>query len=38
MPAEIFIPFILMLGPVLIVFFVLRYRQQQTRARYEALL
>lgn len=38
MAAEIFIPFVLMLAPVLIVLIVLRYRQQQTRARYDALL
>lgn len=38
MTPEIFIPFVLMLAPVLIVFFVLRYRQQQARTRYEALV
>lgn len=38
MNTEIFIPFVLMLTPVLIVFFVLRYRQQQTKTRYEALV
>ncbi|MGH8148250.1 MAG: DUF6249 domain-containing protein [Rhodanobacteraceae bacterium] len=38
MTPEIFIPFVLMLGPVLIAFIVLRYRQQQTRTRYEALV
>lgn len=38
MPLEFMIPFVLMLGPVLIVLIVLRYRQQQTRTRYEALL
>lgn len=38
MAPEIFIPFVLTLTPVLIVLIVLRYRQQQTRARYDALL
>lgn len=38
MEPEILIPFVLMLGPVLITLVVLRYRQQQTRTRYEALL
>ncbi|HXE76992.1 MAG TPA: DUF6249 domain-containing protein [Rhodanobacter sp.] len=38
MTAEIFIPFVLMLTPVLIVLIVLRYRYQQARARYGLLL
>lgn len=32
------IPFVTMAAPVLIVLIVLRYRQQQTQARYQALL
>lgn len=38
MTPEIFIPFVLMLAPVLIVLIVLRYRQQQTQTRYKALV
>lgn len=38
MEPNIFIPFVIMAAPVLIVFFVLRYRQQQTRTRYDALV
>ncbi|MDN5924467.1 MAG: DUF6249 domain-containing protein [Xanthomonadales bacterium] len=38
MTPDIFIPFVLMLAPVLIVLIVLRYRQQQTKTRYEALV
>lgn len=38
MTPELFIPFILGLAPVLIVLIVLRYRQQQTQARYNALI
>lgn len=35
---ELFVPFILMAAPVLIVWIVLRYRYRQTQARYGALL
>ncbi|RQO54812.1 hypothetical protein DBR47_21560 [Paucibacter sp. KBW04] len=35
---EIFIPLILMLAPVLIVWLVLGYRDRQTQARYRTLL
>lgn len=38
MTPEIFIPFVLMLAPVLIVLIVLRYRQQQAKIRYDALV
>lgn len=38
MNPEIFIPFVLMLAPVLIVLIVLRYRHQQAKTRYEALV
>lgn len=38
MTPEIFIPFMLMLAPVLIVLIVLRYRSQRTQARYGTLL
>ncbi len=38
MTPEIFIPFVVMLAPVLIVLIVLRYRQQQTQTRYKALV
>lgn len=38
MNPNIFIPFVVMLAPVLIVLLVLRYRQQQTRMRYDALV
>jgi len=37
-PAALFIPFIVMLAPVLIVLITLRYRYQQTQARYQMLL
>lgn len=38
MNPEVFIPFVVMLAPVLIVLIVLRYRQQQTQTRYKALV
>lgn len=38
MEPNLFIPFVVMLAPVLIVLIVLRYRQQQTRTRYDALV
>lgn len=36
--AAIFIPFVVMLGPVLIVLILMRYRSRQTQARYRMLL
>lgn len=38
MNPQIFIPFVLMLAPILIVLIVLRYRLQQAQTRYEALV
>ena len=38
MEPNILIPFVVMAAPVLIVLIVLRYRQQQTRTRYDALV
>lgn len=38
MTPEIFIPFVLMLAPVLIVLIVLRYRHEQAKTRYRALV
>lgn len=38
MEPNIFIPFVVMAAPVLIVLIVLGYRQQQTRTRYDALV
>ena len=38
MEPQIFIPFMLMLAPVAIVLIVLRYRYQQTQARYHAVM
>jgi hypothetical protein len=38
MTPEFFIPFVLMLAPVLIVLIVLRYRHEQAKTRYEALV
>ncbi|HEX3808904.1 MAG TPA: DUF6249 domain-containing protein [Rhizomicrobium sp.] len=38
MPIEIFIPLVLTGAPVLIVLIAMRYRYQQTQARYTALL
>lgn len=38
MEPSIFIPFVLMLGPTLIVLIFLRYRYLQTQARYNTLL
>lgn len=38
MPIEIFIPFVLTVAPVLIVLIAMRYRSQQTQARYRTLL
>lgn len=38
MNSDVFIPFVVMAAPVLIVLIVLRYRQQQTRTRYDALV
>lgn len=38
MPPHVFVPFVLMLAPVLIVLIVLRYRHQQAKTRYEALV
>jgi Na+-translocating ferredoxin:NAD+ oxidoreductase RnfD subunit len=38
MTPEIFIPFVVMLAPVLIVLIVLRYRHRQAKTRYDALV
>ena len=37
-PVELFIPLVMMSAPVLIVLMVMRYRYQQTQARYHTLL